>query len=141
MGFLLRERNDAVIWRGPMKHNVIKQFLTDVEWGELDYLLIDLPPGTGDVHLTMVQEVPVTGAVIVSTPQEVALADVIKGINMFAGEKINVPLLGIIENLCTYIEITMIGINHWINHASVANDCPQYNNVWQSTRQGNNYAF
>ena len=90
---------DAVIWRGPMATGALKQLISQGDWGELDYLLIDLPPGTGDVHLTMVQEVPVTGAVIVSTPQEVALADVIKGINMFAGEKINVPVLGLIENM------------------------------------------
>lgn len=90
---------DAVIWRGPMATGALKQLISQGDWGELDYLLIDLPPGTGDVHLTMVQEVPVTGVVIVSTPQEVALADVIKGINMFAGEKINVPVLGIIENM------------------------------------------
>lgn len=90
---------DAVIWRGPMATGALKQLINQGDWGELDYLLIDLPPGTGDVHLTMVQEVPVTGVVIVSTPQEVALADVIKGINMFTGEKINVPVLGIIENM------------------------------------------
>ena len=90
---------DAVVWRGPMATSALKQLITQGDWGELDYLLIDLPPGTGDVHLTMVQEVPVTGVVIVSTPQEVALADVIKGINMFAGDKINVPVLGIIENM------------------------------------------
>jgi len=90
---------DAVIWRGPMATSALKQLITQGDWGELDYLLIDLPPGTGDVHLTMVQEVPVTGVVIVSTPQEVALADVIKGINMFAGDKISVPVLGIIENM------------------------------------------
>jgi len=90
---------DAVIWRGPMATSALKQLISQGDWGTLDYLLIDLPPGTGDVHLTMVQEVPVSGVVIVSTPQEVALADVIKGINMFAGEKINVPVLGIIENM------------------------------------------
>lgn len=90
---------DAVIWRGPMATSALKQLISQGDWGELDYLLIDLPPGTGDVHLTMVQEVPVTGAIIVSTPQDVALADVIKGINMFAGEKINVPVLGLVENM------------------------------------------
>jgi ATP-binding protein involved in chromosome partitioning len=90
---------DAVVWRGPMATSALKQLISQGDWGELDYLLIDLPPGTGDVHLTMVQEVPVTGVVIVSTPQEVALADVIKGINMFAGEKINVPVLGLVENM------------------------------------------
>ncbi len=82
-----------------MATGALKQLINQGDWGELDYLLIDLPPGTGDVHLTMVQEVPVTGVVIVSTPQDVALADVIKGINMFAGDKINVPVLGIIENM------------------------------------------
>ncbi len=90
---------DAVVWRGPMATSALQQLINQGDWGELDYLLIDLPPGTGDVHLTMVQEVPVTGVVIVSTPQEVALVDVVKGINMFTGDKINVPVLGIIENM------------------------------------------
>jgi ATP-binding protein involved in chromosome partitioning len=98
VGFFIKPE-DAVIWRGPMATSALKQLITQGDWGELDYLLIDLPPGTGDVHLTMVQEVPVTGAVIVSTPQDVALADVIKGINMFAGEKVNVPVLGLVENM------------------------------------------
>ncbi len=98
VGFFVKPE-DAVIWRGPMATSALKQLINQGDWGELDYLLIDLPPGTGDVHLTMVQEVPVTGVVIVSTPQEVALADVVKGINMFAGDKINVPVLGIIENM------------------------------------------
>lgn len=98
VGFFIKS-DDAVIWRGPMATSALKQLINQGDWGELDYLLIDLPPGTGDVHLTMVQEVPVTGAVIVSTPQDVALLDVVKGINMFAGEKINVPVLGIIENM------------------------------------------
>ena len=98
VGFFIKPE-DAVVWRGPMATSALKQLITQGDWGELDYLLIDLPPGTGDVHLTMVQEVPVTGVVIVSTPQDVALADVIKGINMFAGEKINVPVLGLVENM------------------------------------------
>lgn len=98
VGFFVRPE-DAVIWRGPMATSALKQLISQGDWGELDYLLIDLPPGTGDVHLTMVQEVPVTGVVIVSTPQEVALADVVKGINMFRGDKINVPVLGIVENM------------------------------------------
>lgn len=98
IGFFVRPE-DAVVWRGPMATSALKQLISQGEWGELDYLLIDLPPGTGDVHLTMVQEVPVTGVVIVSTPQEVALADVVKGINMFTGDKINVPVLGLIENM------------------------------------------
>ncbi len=105
---------DAVIWRGPMATSALKQLISQGEWGELDYLLIDLPPGTGDVHLTMVQEVPVTGAVIVSTPQEVALADVIKGINMFAGEKINVPVLGIVENMSWFTPEELPGNKYYI---------------------------
>ncbi len=98
VGFFIKPE-DAVMWRGPMATSALKQLISQGDWGELDYLLIDLPPGTGDVHLTMVQEVPVTGVVIVSTPQDVALVDVVRGINMFTGDKINVPVLGIIENM------------------------------------------
>lgn len=101
VGFFIKPE-EAVIWRGPMATSALKQLITQGDWGELDYLLIDLPPGTGDVHLTMVQEVPVTGVVIVSTPQEVALADVVKGIHMFTGEKINVPVLGMVENMAWF---------------------------------------
>lgn len=101
VGFFIKAE-DAVVWRGPMATSALKQLITQGDWGELDYLLIDLPPGTGDVHLTMVQEVPVTGVVIVSTPQDVALADVIKGINMFTGDKINVPVLGLVENMAWF---------------------------------------
>ena len=90
---------DAVIWRGPMASNFLKQLLAQGDWGQLDYLLVDLPPGTSDIHLTLVQEVPVTGAVIISTPQEVALADAIKGIAMFRSNKIEVPVLGLVENM------------------------------------------
>lgn len=98
VGFFVKPE-DAMMWRGPMATSALKQLISQGDWGELDYLLIDLPPGTGDVHLTMVQEVPVTGVVIVSTPQDVALIDVIRGIKMFTGDKINVPVLGIIENM------------------------------------------
>jgi ATP-binding protein involved in chromosome partitioning len=97
-GFFV-DPNDAVIWRGPMASNFLKQLIMQGEWGELDFLLVDLPPGTSDIHLTLVQEVPVTGAIVVSTPQEVALADAIKGISMFRTEKINVPVLGLVENM------------------------------------------
>jgi ATP-binding protein involved in chromosome partitioning len=90
---------DAVIWRGPMASNFLKQLITQGEWGQLDYLLVDLPPGTSDIHLTLVQEVPVTGAIIISTPQEVALADAVKGISMFRSNKIDVPVLGLVENM------------------------------------------
>lgn len=91
--------SDAVIWRGPMASNFLKQLMGQGDWGSLDYLLIDLPPGTSDIHLTLVQEVSVTGAIVVSTPQEVALADAIKGISMFRSEKIDVPVLGLVENM------------------------------------------
>ena len=90
---------DALIWRGPMASNFLKQLIMQGDWGELDYLLFDLPPGTSDIHLTLVQEVPVTGAIVVSTPQEVAIADAIKGIAMFRSEKIDVPVLGLVENM------------------------------------------
>ncbi len=96
LGFLVPE-DTAVIWRGPMVMKAVEQLLTDVEWEELDYLLIDLPPGTGDVQLTLVQKVPLSGAVIVTTPQDVALLDVIRGISMF--RKVDVPILGIVENM------------------------------------------
>ena len=91
--------SDALIWRGPMATSALRQFIQQGDWGELDFLFIDLPPGTGDVHLTIVQELSVTGAVIVSTPQAVALADAIKGISMFESDKINVPILGLVENM------------------------------------------
>ena len=93
---------DAVVWRGPMATSALKQFMSQTRWGELDFMFIDLPPGTSDIHLTMVQEVPVTGAVVVTTPQQVALADAIKGINMFRGDKINVPVLGLVENMAWF---------------------------------------
>ena len=90
---------DALVWRGPMASNFLKQLIGQGEWGTLDFLLIDLPPGTSDIHLTMVQEVAVTGVIIVTTPQEVALADALKGISMFRSDKINVPVLGLVENM------------------------------------------
>ena len=96
IGFLISE-DTPLIWRGPMVMKAVEQLLTDVDWGELDYLMIDLPPGTGDVQLTLAQKVPMTGAVIVTTPQDVALLDVVRGIAMF--KKLNVPILGIIENM------------------------------------------
>jgi len=89
----------ALIWRGPMACNALKQMIMQVKWGELDYLLIDLPPGTGDIHITLVQSIPLSGAIIVTTPQEVALADVLKGVNMFTHKDVNVPILGIVENM------------------------------------------
>jgi ATP-binding protein involved in chromosome partitioning len=98
IGLLVDEKN-AVVWRGPMASSAIRQFVTDVYWGDLDYLVIDMPPGTGDIHLTLVQTVPVTGAVIVTTPQDVALADAKKAIAMFGQAQINVPIIGLVENM------------------------------------------
>jgi ATP-binding protein involved in chromosome partitioning len=99
---LLVDEKQAIVWRGPMASSALKQFISDVYWQELDYLIIDLPPGTGDIHLTMVQTVPVTGAVIVSTPQAVAAADARKAIMMFKQPQINVPVLGIVENMAYF---------------------------------------
>src|SRR5690606_15511280 len=96
------DQDNAVVWRGPMAAKALTQMFTDAEWGKLDYLLIDLPPGTGDIHLSLVQTVPLDGAVIVSTPQEVALADARKGINMFKLESINVPVIGVVENMAWF---------------------------------------
>jgi ATP-binding protein involved in chromosome partitioning len=100
IGFLVNPM-EAVIWRGPMASGAVKQFMSDVHWGELDYLIFDLPPGTGDIQLTLVQTIPLTGAVIVTTPQDVALADAKKGLVMF--NKVNVPVLGIVENMSYFI--------------------------------------
>jgi len=101
IGFFVKPE-DALVWRGPMATNALTQLLMQGDWADLDYLLIDLPPGTSDIHLTLVQTVAVTGAIIVSTPQDVALADAIKGINMFKTEKINVPILGLVENMAWF---------------------------------------
>lgn len=101
VGFFIKPEN-ATVWRGPMASNVFKQLLNDTDWGDLDFLLIDLPPGTSDIHLTLVQSVAVSGAVIITTPQDVALIDVVKGINMFKTESIDVPILGIIENMAWF---------------------------------------
>ena len=101
IGFFVSS-TDAIVWRGPMASNALKQLITDGNWGTLDYLLFDLPPGTSDIHLTLVQTVPVTGAIIVSTPQDVALADVIRGVNMFKSKGVDVPVLGLVENMAWF---------------------------------------
>jgi ATP-binding protein involved in chromosome partitioning len=101
MGLLVDEKS-AVVWRGPMVSSAIRQFVSDVFWDELDYLVIDMPPGTGDIHLTLVQTVPVTGAVVVTTPQEVALADARKAIAMFGQAQIKVPIIGLVENMAWF---------------------------------------
>jgi len=98
IGLLVDEKN-AVVWRGPMASSAIRQFVTEVMWGDLDYLVIDMPPGTGDIHLTLVQTVPVTGVVVVTTPQDVALADAKKAIAMFGQAQIKVPIIGLVENM------------------------------------------
>jgi ATP-binding protein involved in chromosome partitioning len=101
IGLLVNEK-DAIVWRGPMASSAIKQFVTDVAWGELDYLVIDMPPGTGDIHLTLVQTVPVTGAVVVTTPQDIALADAKKAVAMFGQTQIKVPIIGLVENMAYF---------------------------------------
>ncbi|MBN1790077.1 MAG: Mrp/NBP35 family ATP-binding protein [Bacteroidales bacterium] len=101
IGFFVNP-NEATIWRGPMASSAFQQLLGDTDWGELDYMFVDLPPGTSDIHLTLVQSVPVTGAVIVSTPQDVALADAVKGIHMFRTPSVNVPVLGLVENMAWF---------------------------------------
>ena len=100
---LLIDEKQAVIWRGPMVSSAIRQFVTEVDWGELDYLVIDMPPGTGDIHLTIVQTVPVTGVIVVTTPQLVALADAKKGIAMFSQAQLKVPVIGLVENMSYFI--------------------------------------
>ncbi len=99
VGFFV-DKGEAVVWRGPMVHRLLTQFLGDVDWGELDYLVCDLPPGTGDVQLSLSQLIPIAGAVMVTTPQEVSIVDVVKGIAMF--EKVEIPILGIVENMSSY---------------------------------------
>ncbi|TDS54613.1 Mrp/NBP35 family ATP-binding protein [Myroides indicus] len=101
IGFFTKP-DQAIIWRGPMASKALNQMIFDADWGELDFLLLDLPPGTGDIHLSIMQSLPITGAVVVSTPQAVALADAKKGVSMFMSESINVPVLGIIENMAYF---------------------------------------
>jgi len=103
---LLVDEKSAVVWRGPMVSSAIRQFVTDVLWGELDYLIIDMPPGTGDIHLTLMQTAPVTGVIVVSTPQDVALADAKKGIAMFSQAQLKVPIIGLVENMSYFIPPT-----------------------------------
>ena len=98
IGFVV-DKEQAVLWRGAMASNALKQLINEADWGELDYFVIDMPPGTSDIHLTLVQTLGITGAIVVTTPQEVALADARKGVSMFLGEHVNVPVLGIVENM------------------------------------------
>jgi ATP-binding protein involved in chromosome partitioning len=110
IGFMIENEKDAIIWRGPMLQSALVQFLTDVHWGELDFLVLDLPPGTGDVALSLAQKVKSTGAVIVTTPQEVALQDVYKAVSMC--KKLSIPLLGVVENMSFFVDSA--GVRHEI---------------------------
>ena len=101
VGFMV-DPDKAVVWRGPMVSGALKQLLTETWWGDIDYLVVDMPPGTGDVQLTIAQTLPVTGAIIVSTPQRVALADVVRGVEMFQNPDINIPVLGFVENMAYF---------------------------------------
>jgi len=113
IGLLVDEKN-AVVWRGPMASSAIKQFVTDVFWDDLDYLVVDMPPGTGDIHLTLMQTVPVTGVVVVTTPQPVALADAKKGIAMFGQAQLNVPIIGLVENMSYFTPAELPGNKYYI---------------------------
>ncbi len=121
--------NQAIIWRGAMATKALQQMIFDADWGDLDYLLIDLPPGTGDIHLTLVQALPLTGAVIVSTPQNVALADARKGVNMFKLDSINVPVLGIIENMSWFTPEELPNNKYYIFGKEGAKDLAEQLNV------------
>ena len=128
IGFLTPP-DSAVVWRGPMASSALKQFFGDADWGELDYLLVDLPPGTSDIHLTMVQTVPVTGAVIVTTPQKVAIADANKGLAMFKQPQINVPVLGVVENMAYFTPEELPGNKYYIFGKEGGRNLAQKHNV------------
>jgi ATP-binding protein involved in chromosome partitioning len=128
IGFLT-PADSAVVWRGPMASSALKQFIGDCEWGELDYLLIDLPPGTSDIHLTLVQTVPVTGAIVVTTPQKVALADAQKGLSMFTQPQINVPVLGVVENMAYFTPAELPGNKYYIFGKEGGMELAKKNNV------------
>ena len=101
IGFFIKPEQ-ATVWRGPMASNALKQLITEANWGDLDYFIIDTPPGTSDIHLTLMQTLDITGAIIVSTPQKVALADARKGVDMYQNDKINIPILGFVENMAWF---------------------------------------
>jgi len=113
IGSLIDEKQ-AVIWRGPMVSSAIRQFVSDVDWGELDYLVIDMPPGTGDIHLTVVQTIPVTGVIVVTTPQTVAIADAKKGVAMFSQAQLKVPVIGLVENMSYFTPAELPGNKYYI---------------------------
>jgi ATP-binding protein involved in chromosome partitioning len=113
IGFFV-DQSKALVWRGPMASSALKQLFTDVEWGALDYMVIDLPPGTGDIPLTLVQSFPLTGAILVSTPQEVAIADVRKAADMFKNDQIRIPILGLVENMSYFVPPDMPGRKYFV---------------------------
>ena len=113
MGFFT-QINQAIVWRGPMASKALNQLIWDSHWDELDYMIIDLPPGTGDIHLSLVQAVPLTGAIVVSTPQDIALADAKKGVNMFQMDSIDVPVVGIVENMSYFVPEDLPGNKYYI---------------------------
>lgn len=123
------EANQAVVWRGPMATRALTQLFTEADWGELDYLLIDLPPGTGDIHLSLVQTVPVTGAIIVSTPQKMALIDARKAVGMFKLEQINVPIIGMIENMSYFTPEELPDNKYYIFGEGGLKDLAQEQNI------------
>jgi ATP-binding protein involved in chromosome partitioning len=141
---LLIDEKQAVVWRGPMVSSAIKQFVTEVDWGELDYLIIDMPPGTGDIHLTIVQTVPVTGVIVVTTPQLVALADAKKGIAMFSQAQLKVPVIGLVENMSYFTPTELPDNKYYIfgkdggKHLSEEFDIPFLGQIpiVQSIREG-----
>lgn len=143
IGFLSPGDN-AIVWRGPMASSALKQFIGDTDWGALDYLLFDLPPGTSDIHLTLVQTIPVTGAIVVTTPQKVALADAAKGVSMFQQSQIDVPVLGIIENMAYFTPAELPDNKYYIfgkdggKNLAAKNDIPFLGEVplVQSIREG-----
>lgn len=128
IGFLTNNE-EAVVWRGPMASSALRQFITDAKWDKLDYLLVDLPPGTSDIHLTLVQTVPVTGALVITTPQKVALADAQKGIAMFRQKQINVPLLGIVENMAWFTPEELPDYKYYIFGRDGGKSMAEKNNV------------
>ncbi|EFK58352.1 Mrp/NBP35 family ATP-binding protein [Sphingobacterium spiritivorum] len=121
--------NQPIPWRGPMATSAIKQLFNDADWGELDYLIVDMPPGTGDIHITVAQTYPISGAVIVTTPQQVALADTIKGIGMFMMEGINIPILGIVENMAYFTPAELPDNKYYIFGKDGGKRLAQENNV------------
>lgn len=128
IGFL-SPGDGAIIWRGPMAGSALKQFISDTDWGDLDYLLFDLPPGTSDIHLTLVQTIPVTGAIIVTTPQKVALADASKGLSMFRQPQINVPVLGVVENMSYFTPAELPGNRYYIFGKNGGRELAEQNSV------------